>query len=1702
MNKHISILAVIFMLLSIKLTAQVYPVATRTSVTPPYPYSLSGFVDDMANKVNLNIDVNDVTLSNYPVKLRMVLRSNAVTLITSASYITEPIYINGAEPLLLNSSDLANYFRTENIDFSGYSKAQYMRTGQLPDGVYQLSFQVIDAARNINISSTFPAFIYVYVNDPPILNLPLNKKKIDFSPTQNIGFNWTFRHSPFSRPGFNPCYVFELWEVYPDFLDPYQVVRSAQPIYTEELNGNSVNYSIMHPLLLSGRTYAWRVRVIDPDGITAFKDDGFSEVYWFKYGINCMPPTLEVESVGPEHINVAWETEQLQSNFTVRYRPTNQQEEKWYSANTTFLNKEIEPLRPNTEYIVEVQGQCGDQPSGYSESVTATTEMDLDYQCGETGDMPEIENQERLTQLIKGTHITAGDFDVEIFSVEGSNGTFNGKGFVLVPLFNFLKLEADLVDIVVNTDYQLIGGEIKTVYNLDNSLALNLSDYLGSNDGPIDEVNDFEEIADIKVDANDSITSVYVTENTVQINTASGSPITENIEPGKLVAITAPSGAQYVVDGSTNTVYAQSNPGGSAPSNNSSTLKKEPDSGAKYKVSFQADPNQLYGFDAPADDRPTAYFNTLDVGTSQELKSWKSIEAGRFDKVVAKITGTPTDSVYFSRESGSMVMIAPTVNDDTKQLMIAGQGHEDTDELYAWYNKVTTDSIKPVQEQHAASLDLVSYEKQTIELCLVGINGSVVPEPGYIQDYLNSIYKQAVVQWQVSKLEGGITVELPHDNEKLIDNTDADNRMDYTSDMKLAINALKELEAYDKKTIYLFMADAATDENIKGYMPLKSQFGFIFKFKSYPDSYSRTIAHELSHGAFRLRHTFSDENTYKQDQGSTQNLLDYSGANATELFKYQWDLVHDPENMLFSWLEEESEGESKSIIISNAYTDLFNYMYKHYMDNEKLDIPDMSRYDGEGDYKNWTLNKDGLNPATEIGHKATNILDQIRNTATNSQIPDLILTEKQILPSIVSFNKKSIPIVIYSPASKVGGITKSWFSDVEAFNNSKFYYCEERWSDDYIVLALYTNQEDYPLTPSLILQMEDDETNLKEKWLRDLLILEPKKPDVTPLSDSDLKMLFPSLANSDQETLDDRKNYWAYVSTNMKTLFAKCKKENVKLDYYNNRLVSPSSHNNTGKQMFIGLRKGKKDFTYYDKIYINIGFEVNGTMYDAAAHNFGGMKTYNAAKRPIIKSIEDLSNAKMVKSITTPNYVLIALYEKEGNDPFIVYQVNGTEGGILESWLNYFHMVENEEKVEDLIETIIDAHDEDYKGIVHLEKKLTNESVFAREFEIEDKKFDVYIERSGKVEDDKSKIYLFITEEKTKILGFDGEFTSFILTNYSGGKTKLSVPTEQAKDFATLVLNPELGHAANIRAICERIRQAGVHQETSVDFSAFGAVQADKFDLWNAVPNVKLGETVFDFRSYQVYNESNMNIVFANLVEKTDNPNILEKYGYRLEFKNKDRKTVVSLNIKREQFDELKEYIIPSKPLPGDPLINMAIVHNYTAPNSGGMFGCARDGIGCEKSVIPNLPKYSRMKKVHGGVDVKANIGDEVFSMFDGTVIVCINSVPANQLGSEGDFGNRVLIKSISGQHNFGNKTIFVYYTHLNGVEEGVKNGEKIKQGQKIGIAGKTGNAYDIPTWRDHVHICVYENATGGTNKVNPIDYFTTKFDSNGNIIE
>ena len=122
----------------------------------------------------------------------------------------------------------------------------------------------------------------------------------------------------------------------------------------------------------------------------------------------------------------------------------------------------------------------------------------------------------------------------------------------------------------------------------------------------------------------------------------------------------------------------------------------------------------------------------------------------------------------------------------------------------------------------------------------------------------------------------------------------------YNSDMKKLIRKVKKLSDYNDETYYIMLVERSDDQTLGGFMPVNSNFGFVFaKANSGKEQLNRTIAHVpiaigVAHGAFRLWHTFSSENLYTAQQGTTRNLMDYNGTNS-ELYKYQWNYIHNPQ---------------------------------------------------------------------------------------------------------------------------------------------------------------------------------------------------------------------------------------------------------------------------------------------------------------------------------------------------------------------------------------------------------------------------------------------------------------------------------------------------------------------------------------------------------------------------------------------------------------------------------------------------------------------------------------------------------------------------------------------------------------------------------------------------------------------------------------
>lgn len=150
------------------------------------------------------------------------------------------------------------------------------------------------------------------------------------------------------------------------------------------------------------------------------------------------------------------------------------------------------------------------------------------------------------------------------------------------------------------------------------------------------------------------------------------------------------------------------------------------------------------------------------------------------------------------------------------------------------------------------------------------------------------------------------------------------------------------------------------------------------------------------------------------------------------------------------------------------------------------------------------------------------------------------------------------------------------------------------------------------------------------------------------------------------------------------------------------------------------------------------------------------------------------------------------------------------------------------------------------------------------------------------------------------------------------------------------------------------------------------------------------------------------------------------------------------------------------------------------------------------------MTRFSRTRK-HSGLDLYAEPGTPIYSMFDGVVALPYvteqptrndnGEYPLNYIGDDNPAGNRIYIQS-----SVNGEKIAVGYWHLmEGTPVAInprtgrpfKVGDTVYQGELIAYTGITGNAYDVPN--PHLHLSV-KNSSGVF--VNPEDYINGKVSS------
>ena len=901
---------IFFLLVNLKLYAQVYPVNGNAVLVPPYSVYLSDYTSRTTDRLVLNVVLNDVTRPELRVRLRIKIEGQNAKLETKPGYIGSEIILQGGVPLRLSGTDLIEYFNPNNLNFSGISRREFEKTGGLPQGFYTFCFEVLEYNRGVKISNSICAPGWLILNDPPIVNLPRNDEKVKPTIPQNVIFQWTPRHTGSPNSAFATEYDIEMVEVWPASRNPNDAILTSPRILETSTRSTTFIYGPAETPLELGRRYAFRVKaksIVGAEEFDLFKNNGYSEVMTFVYGDACeIPQNILAEATSTNRFTVKWGGNFNHTGFSVRYKLAGNPSADWYTATTLVPDIGISGLQPNTQYEYQVAGGCGVFESTFSSTALIKTldAREQGYACGVLLEQFNLDPSQLLEQLKVGEVFRAGDFDVKVAKVSGSNGTFSGEGVIEVPFFNKASVKAEFTDIVVNKELRMINGFLNVTgagVEIIPSGVMDLMDDLSETLNTLDSaLTNLENNLPQPFDPNAFVPDTVMTlpgpiivntepDGTVVITDAQGNNHT--LPPGTEAAIVDDKGNATLVDskGKAHTVPA---------SVATAVLNRE----YNLKLTFKEASGSRYGFDEKKYDELASRYEKIE---NNYFIPYKSVETGKTDNLNAVLEGTNLDKTKIRFEAGGVPVTATPFSGNQSNVIVTGKNDGEQEALVAIYSPADTTR----KDQILGRVNVVTYNEVKKTLYIVPVNGNTYSfgTAQSLQEKLNAIYRQAVVNWSVTVTEG-ITVP----NITPFDVGSSGMLSNYTDHMKDVIRVYKDNMTDNEDTYYLFLVSNPTNAQVNGFMPRNKQAGFILKDKHTNEAeVARTIAHELGHGAFNLHHTFMEEN-FSVPEGKTDNLMDYAGG--TKLYKYQWDMMRYPAVVMGLF---ESDEESQMAIVSN-----------------------------------------------------------------------------------------------------------------------------------------------------------------------------------------------------------------------------------------------------------------------------------------------------------------------------------------------------------------------------------------------------------------------------------------------------------------------------------------------------------------------------------------------------------------------------------------------------------------------------------------------------------------------------------------------------------------------------------------------------------------------------------------------------------------
>ena len=916
--------------ISARALAQYFPIhATVQWPAPQSPY-LADYSTAGRDRLIVTLLNRDQQQPLLFAKLRLQLKSGGFTAKNREEVAYPMLELNTGVPFRLTGIDLALYLQPQNLQSSGN-----LRNGQLPTGYAELSVQVVEYYTGRPLSDWHTARAYLDVKKPPFLNLPEQDAQVALRDPLFIRFQWTPRHQGLSGTE----YEFVLKELPDNGVAPQSAFAYGQEIYRTHTRSTSLSYTHLDPLLLPNRRYAWQVRALAREGVNEvgmFEHGGYSEISWFTLNDRCDAPRGLKAQPRFAKVDLSWSKVLGTTGYVVECRPkTKLNVYEWAQTEAAGEQLTLARLKPGWTYEWRVGTRCtGDRPvfSEVREFTLSKYDENLLAACGKEPVRSDLVREPHLDIRAGDVVTIGGDYPMTITEVTPlGDGWYAGKGKTRLKTIIDAPIALRFDRLRINVDKYQIDGTVEAAYDEGKGEIAN-TDYV--DDGGKDLRPATLRIREQKLGYSLPESPRFLLKTPkffqeggnflVETQDADGHPQTIQLELQE--------GADYksvfpmtVTDAEGNSYRIQPEESGSQDDDTSTsqgqialTAERVAQVGdfnadvlsKKYgQVRFERGPGK-YAFD---DGKEKWYQKSVKLDrfykpfAKDYIAPWKLIPEGETDVVTAHYEGKQridVSKLVFTSDAKSPAL--PSSYDETSgmwSIKLPSVASGSAYDVFAVY-----------EGEVLGKLHVVSYAKQRHKVTLVPINDAKLDKT-HIERELNAVYTPVGVHFDVAvdeRMRGDYSWEVPGEEDKQLSLV-GKSFWGYDKELKESTEMLQLQQAYQAKAgtlegAYLFVLDGAKGLSsgtafLQGEMPRKSRFGYLFSNDG--EELSKTIAHELGHGLFTLRHTFDSEYAGKKSQKTSSNLMDY--AKGTSLAAFQWNVMASP--AIFTAADKVEEGE-------------------------------------------------------------------------------------------------------------------------------------------------------------------------------------------------------------------------------------------------------------------------------------------------------------------------------------------------------------------------------------------------------------------------------------------------------------------------------------------------------------------------------------------------------------------------------------------------------------------------------------------------------------------------------------------------------------------------------------------------------------------------------------------------------------------------